>query len=113
MTNHMNSSSARSLCLLVLLAAVVLPLSGCSYPEVQASTVDQRPHLAISGASKDAVLQIDGKTIGAADDYAPSRRYLTLESGTHRVMISNHGQVIFDSAVYLGDGTDRVIALPQ
>ncbi len=75
--------------------------------------MDARPHLSVAGAPAGAVLSVDGVAVGQAADYAPDKKLLTLDHGTHHVVISAGAQVIFDNSVYLGDGTDRVISLPQ
>jgi hypothetical protein len=88
-------------------------LTGCSYPAVHAQAVDARPHLAIAGAPAEALLNVDGVALGAAADYAPDRRVLALDHGTHRVVVSVGGRVLFDNSIYFGNGTDRVVTLPQ
>jgi hypothetical protein len=94
-------------------AAALLLLAACSYPQVQASAVDTRPHLSIANAPAGAILTIDGTTIGPAADYAPSVKQLALDHGTHLIVISSGGTTLFSNSVYLGDGTSRTITLPN
>jgi len=97
--------------LLPLLALAAL--AACTYPQAQVSTVDTRPHLSIAGAPAGAQLVIDNVNLGAAADYAPGGQEITLGNGTHHVVITNGGTVLYDNKVYLGDGADSTITVPQ
>lgn len=96
-----------------LAAGFGLLLAGCSYPHSTVSTVDTRPHLAIAGAPVGAQLTIDNVAMGAATDYTPDKRIITLDHGTHHVTVSNGGKIIYDNDIYLGDGADSTITIPQ
>jgi hypothetical protein len=91
----------------------LLIVAGCSYPHEETSTVDTRPHLSISNAPGAALLTVDGVSLGNASNYAPDEKQLILEHGTHHVVVSVAGAVLYNNSVYLGDGTNRTIALPQ
>jgi hypothetical protein len=91
----------------------MLALAGCSYPVTQVSTVDTRPHLSIAGAPAGAQLAIDNIALGAAADYAPDKREITLDHGTHHVVVSNGGKPLYDNSIYLGDGASSTITIPQ
>ena len=91
----------------------LLIVTGCSYPHEQVSTLDTRPHLSIANAPGAALLTVDGVPLGNASNYAPNKRQLVLEHGTHHVVVSIAGTVLYNNSVYLGDGTNRTIALPQ
>jgi hypothetical protein len=91
----------------------VLSLAACSYPQSQATTVDTRPHLCIANAPADALLSVDGVALGSAAAYAPGVRELALDHGTHRVTVTENGKVLFDNSVYLGDGANSTVTLPQ
>jgi len=98
----------KNLLLLIAMAA----LASCSYPQAQVSTVDTRPHLSIAGAPAGAQLVIDNVSLGAAADYAPGSREIALDHGTHHVVITNGGTVLYDNSIYLGNGADSTITVP-
>lgn len=91
----------------------LLLVAGCSYPQSSASTVDTRPLLSIANAPADAQVAVDGVQMGDAAQYAPDKKQITLDHGTHHVVVTASGKVLFDNAVYLGDGTNRTINLPN
>jgi hypothetical protein len=97
---------------LIALIAVA-GLAACSYPQAQVGTVDTRPHLSIAGAPAGAQLVIDNVALGAAANYAPGIREITLDHGTHHVVITNGGTVLYNNSIYLGAGADSTITVPQ
>jgi len=94
---------------LIALAA----LAACSYPQAQVSTVNTRPHLSIAGAPAGAQLVIDNVNMGAAANYAPGAQEIALDHGTHHVVITNGGTVLYNNSIYLGAGADSTITVPQ
>lgn len=92
---------------------ILLALADCSYPQSVATTVDTRPHLSIANAPPEAQLTVDNVQLGDAAQYAPDKKQIKLEHGTHHIVITVSGTVLFDNVVYLGDGTNRTIELPR
>ena len=91
----------------------VLSIAACSYPQSSASTVDSRPQLSIANAPPNSLLTIDNVQLGDAAQYAPDKKQIALDHGTHHIVITASGTVLFDNLVYLGDGTNRTIELPH
>lgn len=94
-------------------ALLALALAGCSYPQAQVSSVDTRPHLSIAGAPEGAQLTVDNVALGDASSYTPDKREITLDHGTHHVVVTNNGKVLYDNSVYLGDGASSTVTIPQ
>lgn len=77
-------------------------LGGCTYPTSTVRAVDERPAIAISGASKGAILLVDGVQMGDASAFDGDPKVLVLEPGTHTVEIQRGGVVIYSEKVFLG-----------
>jgi hypothetical protein len=97
----------------LLLLIAIAALAACSYPQTQVSTVDARPHLSITGAPDGAQLVVDNVALGAAANYAPGKQEIALDHGTHHVVITNDGTVLYNNSIYLGAGADSTITVPQ
>ncbi|HIJ95450.1 MAG TPA: hypothetical protein HPP94_06890 [Desulfuromonadales bacterium] len=79
----------------------LLFIFGCSMPSTSVMSVDARPSLAIKGASATADLLIDGLNVGKAAVYSGDTKTLTIEPGTHRVTISDNGQVVYEQNIFV------------
>jgi hypothetical protein len=51
--------------------------------------------------------------LGAAANYAPGKQEIALDHGTHHVVITNDGTVLYNNSIYLGAGADSTITVPQ
>ncbi len=91
----------------------MLALAACSYPTTTVSSVDTRPHLSVTGAPAGSVLTIDNISMGDATAYTPDKKLITLDHGTHHVIVTSNGKTLYDNAVYLGNGANSTITIPQ
>lgn len=98
---------------LIGLAAAALLLTGCAgeYPTPQVAGVEERPQLAVLGASESAELLVNGVLIGPADDFS-GERTLEVPSGTNLVQIRDGGRIIFEEQVFVSSGVLKTIKLP-
>ena len=87
--------------LLFALLALALTLCSCAMPSTVVRTVDDRPTLAFKGAPENAVLIIDGIDMGPAAEYNGDPKVLTVESGTHNILVKVGNEVIFEKRVFL------------
>lgn len=85
-------------------------LSGCAgQPVSTVSTPDTRPALAIRGAPADAMLQVDGLTIGAAAQFHGQPTVLKVEPGRHTITIVRRGQTLLTERLFLGEGEVKIL----
>lgn len=97
-----------------LAAAALLLLAGCAgdYPTAQVKAANEKPQLAVIGASDDAELIVNGVLIGPAAEFDGETRALEVPSGANRVQIRDGGQVIYDEQVFTSGGVRKTITLP-
>ncbi len=81
--------------MIVILSLVV----GCSMPSTTVRSIDSRPSIAIKGTSSTAELLIDGLKIGKAEVYNGDPQTLAIEPGTHRVLIIENGNILYDQNI--------------
>ncbi len=76
---------------------------GCAprNPVTNVQAVDSRPTLSFVNAPKGAVVLVDGINMGEAALYNGSPKVLTVQSGTHDVVISMNGSSIFEQTVFV------------
>jgi hypothetical protein len=88
---------------LLILGLIVITyvLCSCSMPSTSVRTVDDRPTLAFKGAPENAVLFVDGHSMGAANQYNAEPKTLTVEPGTHVVRVTINQDVIFEQRVFV------------
>ena len=95
-----------------IVVIMALPLFlGCAYPSTQVRSVDDRPSLAVHGASDDSLLYVDGLDMGSARDYDGEDSALVLEKGTHKIEIRAQGKVVFSETLFLGGGQLKTITV--
>jgi hypothetical protein len=81
---------------------VLLALVGCAMPSTTVRTTDTRPSLAVVGAPSGAVLVVDEKAIGPANEYDGNPTVLRVEPGTHEVEVRDRrGQPVFHQRVFV------------
>ena len=80
---------------------VLFSLIGCSLPSTTVRSVDSRPSISIKGAPANAELLIDGLSMGKANSYNGEPQTLTIEPGTHRVLITENGNVLYDHNIFV------------
>ena len=86
---------------LVMLVALLL-LAACSMPTTTVRTTDTRPGIAIDGAPDGAILYVDDLRIGEANKYDGQPNVLTVEPGTHTVVVKGaDGAPLIDRKIYV------------
>lgn len=76
-------------------------LFGCAMPATTVKSVDSRPTIAIDGGPKDAEVFIDGIKVGTSGDFDGRPNVLTIEQGTHQIIVKNKGQVIYQQKFFV------------
>jgi hypothetical protein len=84
-------------------------LSACALPETMVKTGSARPQLTVKGAPGDAVLVVDGLTMGLAGRYDGNPNTLVIEEGLHQVDIQRAGKSIHSEKTFVSSGETRVI----
>jgi uncharacterized lipoprotein YajG len=84
-----------------LVLAATFALGGCSMPSTVVRTVDDRPTLAFKGAPREAILFVDGINMGSAAQYDGDPKVLTVETGTHNVIVKVGQEDIFEKRVFV------------
>lgn len=94
----------------LVLLAISAFLFSCSMPNTTVRTVDDRPTLAIKNAPENAVLIVDGISMGAAAQYNGAPKTLAVEPGTHTVRITVNQEVLFEQRVFV-EGSLKTITI--
>ncbi|SRR6056297_736950 len=100
-------------------ALLAVSVSGCDvYQETYDATFKQRvaaegAALIVTEAPTDAVLLVDGETIGRADRYDDSASALALEEGDHTIEVQLGAETIFRQAMFLPTGKATTINLTK
>jgi len=77
-------------------------LTGCTMPETRIQSSDSRPKLAVQGAPESSVLFVDGLEIGPANEYNGKPGILTIEPGTHEIMVrSSEGATLHQQTIFV------------
>jgi hypothetical protein len=90
------------------LLVIAVLICSCTMPATTVRTIDNRPTIAIIGASKEAILYVDGISMGKANLYDSQPRddsqtpnVLKVEPGTHRVKVTDQNITIYDKDVFV------------
>lgn len=94
---------------LLLISVILAGLMGCAYPTSELRVKDDRPSLAIQGASPDAILYVDGLAMGAAQQYNGKESALLLEPGTHKIEVVSKGKTLLQEKIFLGGGEQKTL----
>jgi hypothetical protein len=99
---------------LLAAAAFAVLLSACagSDPATRVDIIDDRPQLIVANAAEDAMLIINGVTVGPAAQYNGSPNTLRLSKGTHVVEVEQKGQIVLTQKVFLSDDVIKTVTLP-
>lgn len=89
---------------------IVLGAVGCATTS-EVTTVDDRARLVVDGAPVDAVLYVDGLSMGMASNYSPKKGALAIESGTHEIEVRSASQTFYSERVFLGPGLLKTVKL--
>lgn len=96
----------------VLPLLVALLLCACSLPYTKVQSVDASPSLIIRGATDDAILLVDGITIGRANEYNGHPKALRVLPGTHTVsIVSGNNQEILSQKIFV-ESEMKIITVP-
>lgn len=74
---------------------------GCSMPATTVKSVDSRPKIAIEGGPKNAEVFIDGVLVGISGDFDGRPNVLTIEQGTHQIIVKEKGQIIYQQNFFV------------
>jgi hypothetical protein len=95
----------------MLILVLTFLLGACALPQTNVQTGSPRPQLAIRGAPVDAVLVVDGISMGPASQFNGNPKVLIVEEGAHRVEIQRAGHVIHVERTFVGNGETRVVTV--
>jgi uncharacterized lipoprotein YajG len=86
----------------VAIVVGLFALAACAMPNTTVRTTDTRPSLAFEGAPDGSVLYLDGQRIGDPNQYDGQPNILTVEPGTHLVVVKGaDGAPLFERKVYV------------
>lgn len=74
---------------------------GCTMPATTVKSIDSRPAISIDGGPKDAEVFIDGIKVGTSDDFDGHPNVLTIEQGTHQIIVKKNGQILFQQKFFV------------
>ncbi len=90
---------------------IAISLTSCSYPTQMVRIPNDRPAIAIQGAPEDAILYVDGLSMGIAHYFNGKSRTLLLEPGTHSIKIVSQGRTILLETLFLGDSGVKTLSV--
>jgi hypothetical protein len=90
------------------LIAIIFFLGGCSIPHSVVKTGQSQSNIAIKGAPADAVLFIDGLSMGLANQYDGNPKVLVVEEGLHQLSIQRNGIPLHAEKVFLNHGETKI-----
>jgi 3-oxoacyl-[acyl-carrier-protein] synthase III len=94
--------------------AMALAVGGCDvYGNMnQDAPPDQRARLVIENAGSDAVLVINGETVGRAAAYDDEDSAFHLSQGNYQIEVREASDVLLMETVFATDGTTQVLSVP-
>lgn len=99
--------------IVVAIALFCLGSICCKAPNTTVRAVDGRSTLKVVGAPVGAILCLDGRQMGGAEDFAGDPNVLAVEPGTHLIEIKKDGQILISQRVFFGGGEMRSINVPR
>jgi hypothetical protein len=87
----------------VVFAGMALLLAGCVYPHSQTEQGTAAGQLYFPGAPPNARIVLDGQDVGMASSF-DGRQTLSVQPGTHRVVVSSAGSALIDKKFYVDAG---------
>lgn len=94
-----------------IVAAFALALSACALPQTTVRTGSSQPGLIVQGAPSDAVLYVDGLSMGLARQFDGKPRVLAVLEGVHTLDIQQGSAVIFHDKAFFSSGETHPIKL--
>lgn len=96
---------------LIVVATLLLALSGCVLPQTTVRTGSTQPSLTVKGAPAGAVLFVDGLAMGAAQQFDGNPRVLAVLEGAHQVEIRQGTSVVYSEKIYLTAGESHTVTV--
>lgn len=96
----------------LLIAMIFTGLAGCAYPTSELRIPDDRPRLAIRGAPHEAILYVDGLSMGPARQYNGQEGALLVEPGIHKIEVLNKSKILLQEKIFLGGGEQKTLSIP-
>ena len=90
---------------------VLILVSACSDPINAVRVLDNRPAIAIQGAAADAVLYVDGFSMGTAQQFDGRTQVLLLEPGPHKVEVISQGKRLLSEQLFLSGGETKTLTI--
>lgn len=93
---------------------LALFITACSttQPEVVSHSVDTRGSIAFEAKANDDVdIYLDGKFIGQAEDFLVNEKQLKVNQGSHKIVVIDGDDVIYQEKIFIGNGVNKVIVL--
>jgi hypothetical protein len=95
------------------IVALVFALSACALPQTTVRTGAAQPGVTVQGAPSDAVLFVDGLSMGPAKQFDGNPNVLAVLEGVHTLEIHQGSTVIFhDKALFSNGETHPIKLLP-
>jgi hypothetical protein len=92
-------------------AALCTMLSACALPQTTVMSGSSQPNLVVTGAPADAVLYVDGLSMGRAAQFDGHPRVLAVLQGPHQVEVREGTTVLYHDKVFLSNGETRDVKL--
>ncbi len=92
----------------IILFVLVMISAGCNMPVTTVKTEDVRPCISILDAPEDAVLLVDGLLVGKAASYNGNPNMLTVEPGTHRIVVKQGSNVLYEQQIFVDSENKRI-----
>ena len=90
---------------------IMTVVTSCVYPTSTVRVTDDRPTITIQGAPEDAVLYVDGLSMGSVGRFDGDPEVLLLEPGTHKIEITSSGKVLLSEKMFFGSGAMKTISV--
>jgi hypothetical protein len=96
----------------LVLFSMMLLFSGCSYPTTNVDAVDSRPTLCFKDAPNDALVFVDGLSMGKATAFNGNPKVLTVLPGTHEVQVILGTTVLLKQTVFV-QSENKTFTIPK
>jgi hypothetical protein len=95
--------------LIVFSLVLMAGLPACAMPNTVVKSQTDRPGIAVQGAPQGATVFIDGLSMGEAEKYDGEPGFLSVEPGTHMVIVKDaSSKVVFERKVFV-EGSMKVL----
>lgn len=94
-----------------IIATLALVLTACALPQTTVRTGAAKPGLTVQGAPYDAILYVDGLSMGPAKQFDGNPSVLAVLEGVHTLEIRQGSAVIFHDKALFSNGETHPIKL--